>query len=138
MANTALACLVSVGCLMNPASGFSPYLDSLERPSKQAPPPLLLEHGTLEEALRPEEHYGVTNPMANNWPGSKHQKYGGYLTRLSPAEETIVKNYNVDCKAPDEWYAQAHTSAQQRGGYLQSLQQQQPQQQPGSFTDDQN
>ena len=29
-----------------------------------------------------EEYYGLTNPMANNWAGSKHETYGGYLHRL--------------------------------------------------------
>ena len=129
-ANTALTCLVSLSCL-NPAPGFSPYLDFLD---SARPPPQPTEDGP--EVLRPEEFYGVTNPMANNWPGSKHQKYGGYLTRLSPGNTQEVENYNVDSKAPDEWYGKSNPMASwcgyknpQWGGYLESLQH------PGSSTE---
>ena len=34
------------------------------------------------ESIVPEEYYGFMNPMANNWPGSKHEQYGGYLRNL--------------------------------------------------------
>ena len=34
-----------------------------------------------------EEYYGLTNPMANNWAGSKHETYGGYLHRLGKQQQ---------------------------------------------------
>ena len=35
------------------------------------------------ESIVPEEYYGFTNPMANCFPGSKHEQYGGYLRNIN-------------------------------------------------------
>jgi hypothetical protein len=54
------------------------YLDSLS--GTQTPP-----EPEGYEAIVPEEYYGLTNPMANSWAGSKHEHYGGYMHNLDPA-----------------------------------------------------
>ena len=58
-----------------------------------------------------EEYYGLTNPMANNWAGSKHETYGGYLYRLG--------------KPPPPPQQQQKGPPRRLGGYLDSLQQDQ-------------
>jgi hypothetical protein len=58
------------------------YLDSLSGSQMMIPPP----EPEGYEAIVPEEYYGLTNPMANNWAGSKHEEYGGYLHNLVPSD----------------------------------------------------
>ena len=64
-------------CLIGASDGFSTsYLNTLaigNTPDDRPPGP---------ESIVPEEYYGFMNPMANNWPGSKHEQYGGYLRNL--------------------------------------------------------
>jgi hypothetical protein len=90
------------------------YLESLSSSTPPAPEPEGLEK------IAPEEYYGCTNPMANNWAGSKHQKYGDHLTKLSGKEERTP---------PDEWYGKSNAMASwaghknpRWGGYLDNLQ----------------
>ena len=59
--------------------------------------------------------------MANNWPGSKHEEYGGYLKGLTTNPPPQDAN--------DEWYGKSNPMASwqgykplQFGGYLDTLQ----------------
>lgn len=92
--------------------------------------------------MPPEEYYGHTNPMANNWPGSRHEEYGGYLKRLGPKQVTgnqagkpAARSWSSSAsssekvEAPDEWYGKSNPMASWEGyrhprfgGYLDSLQ----------------
>ena len=69
--------LVLVGLCLVSVQGFSgTYLNTLaigNTPDDRPPGP---------ESIVPEEYYGFMNPMANCWPGSKHEEYGGYLRNL--------------------------------------------------------
>lgn len=92
---------------------LSNYLDSLSGiqidPAPPGPP--------MPEDIVPEEYFGFTNPMANNWPGSKHEKYGGYLKKLLP------KNVNDDSSrpAPNAWQHQSTPKRPRQGNYLENL-----------------
>ena len=104
----------------DPAEGFSNYLNSLSSGTTTPEP------DEPERLLAPEEWYGVTNPMANNWPGSKDQKYGGYLTKLDRSNSPSSMKENDE--APDEWYGKSNPMASwaghknpQWGGYLDNL-----------------
>jgi hypothetical protein len=103
----------------DPAEGFSNYLNSLASGATPTEP-------DEPDGLAPEEFYGLTNPMANNWPGSKHQKYGGYLTKLDRSNTSSTVKENDD--PPDEWYGKSNPMASwaghkhpQWGGYLDNL-----------------
>lgn len=92
---------------------LSGYLDSLHRSSQSNDDDTSKPFG-----MPAEEYYGHTNPMASNWPGSKHQDYGGYLKGLNPGDA-----------APHEWYGKSNPMASWEGykhprfgGYLDSLQ----------------
>jgi hypothetical protein len=106
---------------LDPTEGLSNYLNSL---SSGITPPEADE----PERLAPggEEWYGLTNPMANNLPGSKHQEYGGYLTKLDRSNSPSTVKENDE--APDEWYGKSNPMASwaghknpQWGGYLDTL-----------------
>jgi hypothetical protein len=106
----------------DPTEGFSNYLNSLSSGTTAPPEP------DEPERLAPEEWYGVTNPMANNWPGSKHQKYGGYLTKLDRSNSPSTGKENDE--SPDEWHGKSNPMATsswtghknpQWGGYLENL-----------------
>ena len=104
------------------AESFSNYLNSISSGATPRPEP------DMQEKLAPEEWYGVTNPMANNWPGSKHEEFGGYLHKLQnggndQSEETK--------EATSGWYGKLNPMASwggykdpRWGGYLESLQEQ--------------
>jgi hypothetical protein len=99
----------------DPTEGFSNYLNSLSSGTTAPPEP------DEPERLAPEEWYGVTNPMANNWPGSKHQKYGGYLTKLDRSNSPSTGKENDE--SPDEWHGKSKAGHKnpQWGGYLDNL-----------------
>ena len=89
------------------------YLDSLSLSTPPASEPEDLEK------IAPEEYYGCTNSMANNWPGSKHQKYGDHLSKLSGKEEkTPPDDRHGKSNAMSSW---AGHNNQRCGGYLDNL-----------------
>ena len=63
------------------------YLDSLNSGTSKS---VSIPPENDRERLSPEEFYGFTNPMANNWPGSKHEEYGGYLKRMGDRRSKSV------------------------------------------------
>ncbi len=109
--------------LINQIEAFTPssYLDSLSRRIESSEE----THDALISVGMPaEEYYGHTNPMANNWPGSKHEAGGGYLKRLDAKNQQIQRD-----EPPDEWYGKGNTMASWQGykhprfgGYLDTLQ----------------
>jgi hypothetical protein len=95
------------------------YLDSLNRGNSDS------DDSTF--GMPAEEYYGLTNPMANSWAGSKHEDYGGYLKRLGDkgGQRSSMPSRR---EAPDEWYGKSNPMASwqgyrhpQFGGYLDSL-----------------
>jgi hypothetical protein len=78
-----------------------------------------------------EEYYGLTNPMATNWAGSKHETYGGYLHRLTPsskAQSTAEPELIERPTTGGEWYGNDRPMASwegyrhpRYGGYLETL-----------------
>jgi hypothetical protein len=68
------------------------------------------------EDIVPEEYFGLTNPMANNWAGSKHEKYGGYLKKLVPTD-------TADAPSPSRnaWQVQSSPKTPGQGSYLDNL-----------------
>ena len=78
-----LVTFFSSWCVDNAESFSQKYLDSLSSLQYQQPEePIQQQQQLSYEDIVPEEYYGLTNPMANSWPGSKHEKYGGYLHNL--------------------------------------------------------
>lgn len=63
------------------SESLSNYLDSLSRESRVTEPDAAPPR---PEDIVPEEYFGFSNPMANNWPGSKHERYGAYLKKIEP------------------------------------------------------
>jgi hypothetical protein len=103
-----------VAILFPSVYAFSNYLKTLSslpgessNEPKEGPPRM--------EDIVPEEYYGMTNPMANSWPGSKHEKYGGYLKKLGSSRESISSD-----KGPGSPNNQSKKSTRQ-GGYLENL-----------------
>lgn len=100
----------------------SSYLDSLNRgvdPADES------DSSLTPFGMPAEEYFGQTNPMANNWPGSKHQEYGGYLNRLDGGHRNLRKKDDNN----DEWYGKSNPMASWQGykdpkygGYLDTLQ----------------
>jgi hypothetical protein len=130
--------LVSAFSTSTPAS----YLDSLNHVASYDDLNNINAEG--DSALRPfgmpaEEYYGFTNPMANCWPGSKHEEYGGYFKRLEDqgqegrrqkSESMALSSSTMATteEAPDEWYGKSNPMASwegyrhpQFGGYLDTL-----------------
>ena len=71
------------------------------------------------ESIVPEEYYGFTNPMANTFPGSKHEQYGGYLRNIngnSSFGRQSSKNVDGSTSSSD-----ATTNSNHQKGYLESL-----------------
>lgn len=66
------------------------------------------------EDIVPEEYYGLTNPMANSWPGSKHEEYGGYLKKLGDSADS---SSTIERKGSSKHPAQAT----RQGSYLENL-----------------
>jgi hypothetical protein len=107
------------------------YLDSLNSGTSNSVP---IPPDNERERLAPEEFYGCTNPMANNWPGSKHEEYGGYLKRLGGDARNEngghTKNENdTPPRNTQEWHlgtsnptaGSEGSKNPKRGGYLDNL-----------------
>ena len=131
---------VTVVTCLTPSS----YLDSLNHHRDSASSSSSEESGEIDSASKPfgmpaEEYYGHTNPMANNWPGSRHEEFGGYLKGLannqgsksSRGSSSLTQDgaASASTSAPDEWYGKSNPMASWKGyrhpkfgGYLDSLQ----------------
>lgn len=98
------------------AKSLSNYLDNLSAESRVEEPPAA--YSSRPEDIVPEEYYGFTNPMANNWPGSKHEKYGAYLKKITPEERD-----SSAISAANDWKTESSTSqqSQRQGSYLDNL-----------------
>jgi hypothetical protein len=105
------------------------YLDSLNSGKSNSVP---IPPDNERERLAPEEFYGCTNPMANNWPGSKHEEYGGYLKRLGDAKNENGIHETNENDIPhntQEWHLGTSNlmagsegyENPKRGGYLDNL-----------------
>ncbi|CAJ1944407.1 unnamed protein product [Cylindrotheca closterium] len=101
-----------VGCKYT--ESLSNYLETLSKESRvDEPDPAY----SRPEDIVPEEYYGFTNPMANNWPGSKHEKYGAYLKKIEP-----TRVGGSVAPAANSWRSETSTpKAQGHGSYLDSL-----------------
>lgn len=113
----------------------SSYLDSLNQAGDASSEPgdeRVVDDSSASTpfGMPDEEYYGHTNPMANNWPGSKHQEYGGYLKLLGDTNKNSSKDQeHCEEASPDEWYGKSNPMASWQGyrhpkfgGYLDNLQ----------------
>lgn len=93
---------------------LSNYLDNLARVSTVDEP---AAGRPQPEDIVPEEYFGFTNPMANNWPGSKHEKYGAYLKKIAPKGAG-----SSAAPAANAWKTESSTpKSRGQGSYLDSL-----------------
>lgn len=97
------------------AESLSNYLDYLSNELRGQEP--AESQSSRPEDIVPEEYFGLTNPMANNWPGSKHEKYGGYLKKIASEESD-----SSALPAANAWKTEASASSSpKQGSYLDSL-----------------
>eukprot|EP00980_Cylindrotheca_fusiformis_P031318 scaffold26166_cov147-Cylindrotheca_fusiformis.AAC.1 len=96
---------------------LSSYLDSLSSLPDEAIPP----RPPSPEDIVPEEYYGLTNPMANNWPGSKHEKYGGYFHKLLPKTSTNKDSTRKPTPSPQQNHFKPNDTSSRKGSYLDNL-----------------